>query len=286
MKTKNVIKPIPKPVAQIGHWCLKRWNGISGKDYRRFKQIRRELDIAQDRETELNRALAETQARCDALEKALSDRNRELANSYQAFNQRQQDLNQNQKELADSKKLCDDLLQELDQWITDSENQIQSLSQALADQTSALTNCESNLAAIHRTYSQTLAVSVPENTTTITLEAWKIAFVGGHEATRRAVIQTLRTDYGLHNTPVEIPSHKEVSTSQKQLQQKLADCDLIISIVRYSNHSLTKSLKQLKEKGALKGTILVTNSRGATGVVREILSFVEQHPDWLNDAAG
>lgn len=285
MKANQVIQTISRHIRPIGNWCQKAWHGISGKDYRQVKHLRHDLAIAQEQEARLIQELEQANTRCKHLEKALMDSQQALEQSQLTIHNRQTAFEQSQQALVESQQQYDELWHELDNWINDGESQIQRLKKELANQKSALTNCEANLDAINRSQAQPV-LSPSDPPSTIDLAKWKISFVGGHEATRRTVIQTLQAEYGLNYTPVEIPSHREVSTSQKQLHQKLADCDLIVSIVRYSNHSLTKSLKQLKDRGSLRGTILSTNSRGATGVVREILTFVDQHPDWLSDAVG
>lgn len=257
MKSQNSMHPIKKPIRRISHWCIRFWDSISGKDYRRLKQLQQALAISQQQEANLTQQLNQTQARCFELEHALDDKNQQV----------------------------NELWDELDAWIAENESELQTLKRELANQTSALNNCHSNLVAVQRFHATdekatgTLSSPPSEAPLEINLAHWKIAFVGGHQATRRVVIQTLQTSHGLMHTPVEIPSHREVNTSQKQLKDKLSDCDLVISIVGYSSHSLTKSLTHLQDKGALKGNILIPNSRGATGVIRDILAFVAKQPD-------
>ncbi|ESA32076.1 hypothetical protein N836_28385 [Leptolyngbya sp. Heron Island J] len=270
-KAKNVIRPI----RHLGNWCLQVWDGVSGKDHRRVKQLRHELALAQENTANLTRQLAQAQAQCRDLQGVVNAQKTTL-------NDRQRELADCQQTLEDSLQEYSELWQELDEWVSESDSKIKSLKEELRNRTSALVNCEANFSAVQQFNLETIeAISTaqkPEEVTlSTTLENWKIAFVGGHAATRRVVIQTLHEDHGLVYAPVEIPPSREVSSSQKQLKQKLAECDLIILIVRYCNHSLTKSLMQLKDKGALKGEILTPNSRGVSGVVRDILTFVAEH---------
>ncbi len=252
-KAKNVIQPIKKPIRRVGNWCLQVWDGVSGKDYRRLLQLRQALTISQDNEANLKQKLERATNQCHELRQALDE-------SKQQFN---------------------DLWQELGELVTDSDSEIQALKTDLANQAAVLATCQSQLA---KTYSPATASTPPTDILpTLNLADWKLAFVGGHDATRRVVVQTLHSDHGLIHKPVEIPPHGDARTSQKQLKQKLADCDLIVSIVGYSNHSLTKSLQQLKDRNALKGDILTPNSRGATGVVRDILSFVTAQVEVASD---
>ncbi|MBT9317081.1 hypothetical protein [Leptothoe spongobia] len=284
-KAKHVIRPLTKPIRHVSNWCIHLWDGVSGKDHRRVHQLRHELAIAQENAANLTQQLAQAHTQYTDLQKAFNDQQQEL-------DARQQALADHQQELENSRQQYSELWQELDAWVTDSDAQIQFLKRELRNRTSALTNCEANLNTVQQSNlaaiqaRSTAPITNEPTTPVITLADWKIGFVGGHEATRRVVIQTLRSDYGLVYTAVEIPSHREVSTSQKQLKQKLADCDLIVSIVRYSNHSLTKSLMQLKEKGGLKGKILTPNSRGVSGVVRDILSFIETSTSLDTEEAG
>ncbi|EKV02734.1 hypothetical protein Lepto7375DRAFT_4996 [Leptolyngbya sp. PCC 7375] len=261
MKSPNVIYPIKKPIRSLSHWCIRLWDGISGNEYRRVRQLRTALAVSQQKEADLTQQLNQAQAQCLELQQALENKNQQVH----------------------------ELWEELDALIAENDTELQTLKRELANQTSALSNCHSNLVAVQRfqaTEVQATAPvsnSQPDTTSETNLANWKIAFVGGHQATRRFVIDTLHTSHGLIHTPVEIPSHREVSTSQKQLKDKLADCDLVVSIVGYSNHSLTKSLTHLRDKGALKGSILIPNSRGATGVVRDILAFVAKQPDPIQE---
>lgn len=276
-KAPTIIRPIKKIIIRIGNGCLHIWNGVSGKDYRRLTILRRQLAISQDNEATLTQQLAQANAQYTDLQKAFNQQQKEL-------NARQRELADCQQALEDSRQEYSELWEDLDEWVTDSDHQIQTLKRDLKNRTAALANYEANFNTLQQftwaaaaQASETTATYIPDALPVSTLADWKIAFVGGHNATRRVVIETLQTEHGLVHTPVEIPPHREERTSQKQLKQKLADCDLIVSIVRYSNHSLTKSLMQLKEKDALKGAILIPNSRGVSGVVRDILSFVADY---------
>lgn len=274
-QARNIIHPITKPIRRVGSWCLHVWNGVSGKDYRRLKRLRQDLAISQEHEAILTQQLAQAKAECVDLQQTLNDQQNKL-------NERQRALENSQQALTDARQEYSQLWEELDEWVTESDSQIQALKRDLRNHTAALANYEENFNTLQRaTWANAQAsetTPLPEALPAPTLADWKIAFVGGHTATRRVAIETLQTDYGLVHTPVEILPHREERSSQKQLKQKLADCDLIVSIVRYSNHSLTTSLMQLKEKDAIKGAILIPNSRGVSGVVRDILSFVADYP--------
>lgn len=276
-KAIQIIQPITKPIRRMGNWCLHVWNGVSGKDYRRLKTLRRELAISQENEAILTQQLTQTKTQCINLQRALNEQQSELHTRQRALAACQQDL-------EDSRQEYNELWTELDEWVTESDSQIQALKRELRNHKAALANYEANFNTLQQSAwgaeaSTTITEPSPKTPSAPTLTDWKIAFVGGHTATRRVAIETLQTEHGLVHTPVQIPPHREERSSQKQLKQKLADCDLIVSIVGYSNHSLTKSLMQLKDKDALKGAILIPNSRGVSGVVREILSFVADCSD-------
>ncbi|MEM6255327.1 MAG: hypothetical protein AAF821_20630 [Cyanobacteria bacterium P01_D01_bin.156] len=272
MKPNKVIQPIKKPIKRVSNWCSQLWDGFSGKDTRRLKQLQHRLTLSRENEANLTQQLEESTQQYAQLQHALDHQQSLLASSQQA--------------LAASQRECQELWQELDEldaFVTKSHLQIQSLKTELENRTSALANCEANLGVLQQSKSveasSPITANLPAETPGANLAKWKIGFVGGHDATRRVVTRTLHADHGLIHPPVEIPPHHDAKTSQKQLKDKLAECDLVVSIIGYSSHTLTKSLSQLKDKGALKASILIPNSRGVSGVVRDILSFVNANPD-------
>ena len=100
-----------------------------------------------------------------------------------------------------------------------------------------------------------------------------LGIVGGHEATRREVIEELTVQYGLRRW-VEVPPTWESSLTKPVLKAKLERCDLIVIITGYMNHSLTHAVFGLKASGALTGEVVMLNFRGKSGVVREVLRHV------------
>jgi hypothetical protein len=107
------------------------------------------------------------------------------------------------------------------------------------------------------------------------LSTLKLALVGGHDTTRRSVIQELTEQYGLINW-VELPPFRKHSLGRSRMKAKLHDCDLIVVITGYMAHKQTDSLSSLKNTGNLSGELLMLNCRGKSGVVREILAHVTQ----------
>ncbi|PZO58521.1 MAG: hypothetical protein DCF15_05285 [Phormidesmis priestleyi] len=100
-----------------------------------------------------------------------------------------------------------------------------------------------------------------------------LGIIGGHEATRREVINKLTMRYGLRRW-VEVPPTWESSLTKAVLKAKLERCDLIVIITGYMNHSLTHAVFGLKASGALAGEVVMLNLRGKSGVVREVLRHV------------
>ena len=124
------------------------------------------------------------------------------------------------------------------------------------------------MAAVNRRGDEALVVeAVPD------LSAVSLGIVGGHEATRREVIEELTTEYGLRRW-VEVPPTWESSLTKVVLKGKLERCDLIVIITGYMNHSLTHAVFGLKAAGALAGEVVLLNFRGKSGVVREVLRQV------------
>ncbi|MEO0349402.1 MAG: hypothetical protein AAF282_05055 [Cyanobacteria bacterium P01_A01_bin.15] len=297
------MQPIQKAIKRASRWYIQVWDGVSGKDYRRFKQLQLNLAASQQNEAELRQHLTESQNQCAEIQRALaaaeetvvglrlqlSEANGQRTQLQQVINTSTQQLQQSlatsqqneaelKRQLAAVENQYADAQKELNELVHYSDSEIQTLETELDAQRSALAYCQTDLGVAMATpppaLETNLAAPLP-----IDLSEWKIALVGGHEATKRGVGQKLHQNHELR-TLVEIPP---IHMSQQQLKQKLENCDLIVSIVGYSNHPLTRSVTQLKNRGALKGELLPLNCRGVSGVVREILAFVE---DYQNRSPG
>lgn len=109
--------------------------------------------------------------------------------------------------------------------------------------------------------------------TEVDLSGLKLALVGGHDATRREVIQELSQRHGLTDW-VELPPFNKHSLGKSNIKAKIHNCDLIVLITGYMRHKQTDSVVQLKKLGSLSGDVLLLNCRGKSGVVREILAYV------------
>ena len=296
------MKPIQKAIKRASRWYIQVWDGVSGKDYRRFKQLQLSLATSQENEADLRQHLAETQNQCVECQRALaaaeqtavglrqqlSEATSQQTQLQQVINTSTQQLQQTlaasqQNEAALKRQLAAvetqyaDAQKELNELVHYSDSEIHTLETELDEHRAALAYCQTDLG-------RALAIPPVQETSSapplpIDLSTWKIALVGGHEATKRGVGQRLHQNHELR-TLVEIPP---THMSQQQLKQKLENCDLIVSIVGYTNHPLTHSVSQLKNRGALKGELLPLNCRGVSGVVREILAFVE---DYQNRSPG
>jgi hypothetical protein len=99
-----------------------------------------------------------------------------------------------------------------------------------------------------------------------------LALVGGHAATRQAVIQELREQYHLDRA-IEIAPSSEERSSGSTVRSKIGDCRLIVLITGYMGHDLSTIVSNLKQEGALTGEVLPLACRGKSGVVREILNW-------------
>ncbi|MGD1854152.1 MAG: hypothetical protein ACFB2W_07855 [Leptolyngbyaceae cyanobacterium] len=266
-----------------------------------IETLNRTLTLSQQREVTLNQQLHETTRRYEQLQQKLAafrqaeaNLRTQLADAQQQCKTLQQDLDQSTLErqalaataeqaadlrssLIETENKRKTLQKEIDGLTTYTDHEIKTLEDELARQQSAFGKCQVQLGAALATVSRTAdennkATAADDGPLPpLSLAEWKIALIGGHENTVQGVNQKLQQEYQLQ-TLVEIPS---VHMPQQQLKQKLENCDLIVSIVNYSNHALTQSIAQLKSKGALRGEILPVNCRGVSGVVREILSFVQ-----------
>ncbi|MEO1392323.1 MAG: DUF2325 domain-containing protein [Cyanobacteria bacterium J06634_5] len=105
----------------------------------------------------------------------------------------------------------------------------------------------------------------------VDLSTISLALIGGHETTHREVSAALRK-YGLKRC-VHVPPHSIASNSRSQIKDKISQCDLVITITSYVDHSVVRCVKQLKEAQMLAGEVIRMSSHGKSSVVREVLSY-------------
>ncbi len=118
-----------------------------------------------------------------------------------------------------------------------------------------------------------------EDTDALDLSTLSLAFVGGHRATRRAVLKDLSDRHNFNpKNCVEIPPFTEVSSNRTKIKSSLSQTQLIVVITGYMGHSLTDIVCDLKSTGSIPGELLMVNCRGKSGVLREILNYMKDHP--------
>ena len=111
------------------------------------------------------------------------------------------------------------------------------------------------------------------STENIDLSALHLALVGGHDSTRRGVIELL-SNHGLKHV-VEVQPASQSRISQSRVKAKIQHCDLVVVISGYMSHKMTDILNNLDQQDALAGKRLYPKCRGSTGVAREILLHLQ-----------
>lgn len=105
----------------------------------------------------------------------------------------------------------------------------------------------------------------------VDLSSVSLALVGGHETTHRGVREELKK-YGLKRC-IHVPPHSRESNSLHQIKDKISNCDLIVTITSYVDHSVSKCVKQLKANQVLAGDVILVHTHGKSSVVREVLDY-------------
>jgi cell division protein FtsB len=108
----------------------------------------------------------------------------------------------------------------------------------------------------------------------VDLSNLSIALVGGHETTYREVTEVLK-QYGLKRC-IHVPPHSIASNSRSQIKDKISNCDLVVTITSYVDHSVAKCVKQLKDAQMLAGGSIRVSCHGKSGLVREVLEYFGQ----------
>lgn len=244
-------------------------------------ELRQDYGRSQQRQAELEQQLQASQAQYEQTEQSFSAAVASLEESLKQSKKTTADLearwnNTNNKYIALQEEQAA-LQREYKAFINLSDNEVQSLESDLAKQQLDLGICYVELS---RTQAQVMAEATdsddsPPAPPPLDLSAWKIAMVGGHENMTHGVSEKLQQQYNLKELIKIPPEH----VPQQQLRQKLEHCDLVVLIVGYINHPLTYSIGDLKSRNALKGEVLPVNSLGVSGVMRELLSFLETTQD-------
>ncbi len=105
----------------------------------------------------------------------------------------------------------------------------------------------------------------------IDLSEVSLALVGGHETTHREVAEELKK-YGLKRC-IHVPPHSRESNNRHQIKDKIGNCDLVVTITSYVDHSVSNCVKQLRDTQMLTGEVIRVHCHGKSGVVREVLQY-------------
>jgi DNA repair exonuclease SbcCD ATPase subunit len=103
---------------------------------------------------------------------------------------------------------------------------------------------------------------------------FKVAIIGGHPDTCREVSKALRDEYDLQCS-ILTPTSKNQTSNLKTVKQTVKDANLIAVIAGYNKHAYSKHISTLKNAGKLEGKVItISNCRGSSGLLREILEAV------------
>ncbi|MGB3297185.1 MAG: DUF2325 domain-containing protein [Phormidesmis sp.] len=105
----------------------------------------------------------------------------------------------------------------------------------------------------------------------VDLSEVSLALVGGHETTHREVAEELKK-YGLKRC-IHVPPHSRESNNRHQIRDKIGNCDLVVTITSYVDHSVSNCVKQLRDTQMLTGEVIRVHCHGKSGVVREVLQY-------------
>jgi hypothetical protein len=114
-------------------------------------------------------------------------------------------------------------------------------------------------------------VAQPPAAAEVDLSSFRLAIVGGHSDTRRAVADTLRERHSLGRCTEVAPSSED-HVSRERVLERIAGSNLIAVITGYTGHDLTNIVRDLLHGGQISGQVLWLSCRGKSGVVRDILA--------------
>lgn len=100
-----------------------------------------------------------------------------------------------------------------------------------------------------------------------TLTGRRIALVGGHERTREHVRRRLE---GWGARVDEVPPPNNGRIAEREIFDKVHQSDLILLIIRYMGHDMSTAVNNLRRREVLRGQVLEIDSRGTSGICREI----------------
>ncbi len=121
-----------------------------------------------------------------------------------------------------------------------------------------------------------LAISLHKNKA-IDLSSLSVVIVGGEASIRRKTIEELSAVYSIREFR-EIPPTSERASNEKSVRQTIENCDLIFIVIEYIGHDLTRIIRGLDKKGALKGKVIYLRNKGESGITRGISGhFLDPH---------
>ena len=244
---------------------------------RQLVELRQAHGRSQQRETDLEQQLQANQAQHEQTEQSFKAAIARLEAALEQSQQTRATLEEHWINTNNDYAALQDKQTEYIGFFTLYDNEIQKLESDLASQQIELGSCYVELS---RTRAQVMAEGADSEVSQpapppLDLSTWKIAMVGGHENMTHGVSEKLQQQYNLKEL-IKIPSEH---VPQQQLKQKLENCDLVVLIIGYINHALTGSINDLKDKKAIKGEVIPINSLGVSGVMRDLISFLETNLD-------
>lgn len=264
-----------KPVFQAVQLFLK---GATGKDRQAKQSLAEQLLAVQIAYDGLQKQHNQLQQRCDRLQANNSDLKQRLSHQQHELDEFVNFADTDAKELTTANQELQTRLRQSE----DEKTQLQNTNGTLLGKIAYL-NSQLELRGYQSTASEPAfafdsssqsAASLPINpdvTDPVDLSDISLALVGGHETTYRKVTEELQ-QYGLKNC-VHVPPHSIASNSRNQIKDKISNCDLIITITSYVDHSVSKCVKQLKETQMLAGECIRVSCHGKSGLVREVLEY-------------
>jgi tetratricopeptide (TPR) repeat protein len=101
----------------------------------------------------------------------------------------------------------------------------------------------------------------------------RIALVGGHDRTREHVRGWLEAR-GARVDEVAPPNNGRIA--EREVQDKVQYSHLIVLIVGYMGHDMSKVVSNLQRRSALQGEVLPVDCRGTSGICRAVLEWASR----------
>lgn len=121
---------------------------------------------------------------------------------------------------------------------------------------------------------QPIPDQIVESSPTINMATVHLALIGGHDATRREVINELQRHYALAEY-IEVAPSSEAHIDRELVRERTTGRNLVVVITGYTGHDLTNLVRDLQRSGDISDRVMWLKCRGKSGVVREIVSYVQ-----------